>query len=197
MNFFLNITLLVLVLNTSAIQAQDDALKITEQGNIGINTATPSEKLEVNGNIKVVGNINTNGSIQQNGNDLLPKGAIIMWYGTTIPLGWVICDGNNGTPDLRGRFIVGVNGNDYKLKDTGGEKTVTLSVEQMPKHSHVLESESGAHNNEQGWPVGGFKAVYSTDRIGAKSSEPVHPTGGDKPHENRPPYDALYYIMKL
>ena len=60
-----------------------------------------------------------------------------MWWGSvaTIPLGWVLCDGTNNTPDLRDRFIVGA-GNSYSLNNTGGASTVTLTLNQMPSHNH-------------------------------------------------------------
>lgn len=215
------------IVSTTQAQTQtEDALKIDSNGNVGINTSTtPTEKLEVNGNVKAIGNVtatgninattvnattvNATGKVQEKGNDLLPKGAIIMWYGgTTAPAGWAICDGTyNSTyggdlPDLRGRFIVGVgksnNGDTtYALKATGGKEKVQLSQDEMPRHSHVLESYKEANSNDQGWPNHGFKAVYSTDRTGRTSSEPIHPTGENQPHENRPPYYALYYIIKL
>lgn len=51
----------------------------------------------------------------------VPTGGIIMWSGSigAIPAGYVICDGTNGTPDLRDRFIVGA-GNSYSVGNTGG-----------------------------------------------------------------------------
>ena len=41
--------------------------------------------------------------------DIIPKGTIIMWDGdiSTIPEGWIICDGKNGTLDIRNRFVMG------------------------------------------------------------------------------------------
>ena len=46
---------------------------------------------------------------QVQGNSIFVQGMIIMWNSTvaSIPTGFVLCDGNNGTPDLRGRFVVG------------------------------------------------------------------------------------------
>ena len=68
----------------------------------------------------------------------IPSGIICMWSGasTAIPSGWVLCDGNNNTPDLRNRFIVGA-GNSYTVGDTGGSETVALSTSQMPSHTHT------------------------------------------------------------
>lgn len=65
----------------------------------------------------------------------LPKYSIIMWGGPVdqVPDGWHICDGTNGTPNLRDRFIVGA-GNKYKLSDVGGEENVTLTKSNLPNY---------------------------------------------------------------
>lgn len=67
---------------------------------------------------------------------LMPVGSVIMFNGkSAVPAGWAVCDGSNGTPDLRGKFIKGVD----KASDvgkTGGASSVTLSVENLPSHSH-------------------------------------------------------------
>ena len=56
----------------------------------------------------------------------VPNGAIIMWSGTvaTIPDGFSLCDGSNGTPDLRNRFVIGA-GRNYAVGATGGSSTTT------------------------------------------------------------------------
>jgi hypothetical protein len=82
--------------------------------------------------------------------DIIPTGIISLWYGSvaSVPSGWYLCDGNNGTPDLRDRFIVGA-GSTYAVAATGGSASVTpagtisgtvggtsLTEAQMPKHYH-------------------------------------------------------------
>ena len=60
----------------------------------------------------------------------IPTGSIIMWSGSigAIPSGYYLCDGNNGTPDLRDRFVVG-SGNSYAVGNTGGfTSAVTSSI---------------------------------------------------------------------
>lgn len=84
-------------------------------------------------------------------NSALPVGSVIMWYGllANIPTGWQICDGTNGTPDMRDRFPVGA-GTSYALNDTGGANSVTLDVTQIPSHAHTGSSatESIAHTHD-------------------------------------------------
>ena len=59
-------------------------------------------------------------------NNALPSGSIIIWTGSTIPDGWAICNGENGTPDLRNRFLVGA-GSDGALGSTGGNKKISTN----------------------------------------------------------------------
>lgn len=76
----------------------------------------------------------------------VPVGLISMWSGAlrNIPLGWVLCDGQNGTPDLRNRFIVGagLDNNEidliskYRVGSTGGLDKVALTTAQLPAHNH-------------------------------------------------------------
>ena len=70
---------------------------------------------------------------------VMPTGIIVMWNSTaaSIPAGWQLCNGSNGTPDLRDRFIVGA-GSTYAFGDTGGATSVTLTQASMPIHTHVL-----------------------------------------------------------
>lgn len=76
----------------------------------------------------------------------VPSGIICMWSGesTAIPSGWHLCDGEEGTPDLRDRFIVGA-GSTYKVKDTGGEATHKLTTNEMPSHNHGFTGTSHSH----------------------------------------------------
>lgn len=65
---------------------------------------------------------------------------IIMWSGSiaNIPTGWYLCDGSNGTPDLRGKFVLGAGGA-YSVNATGGEETHVLTESEMPSHTHVQD----------------------------------------------------------
>ena len=94
-----------------------------------------------------VPNISGNGS-GLSGIEAFVTGMIILWYGNTgnIPTGFVLCDGNNSTPDLRDRFVVGA-GSGYSPNNTGGSSSVTLSTSQLPSHNHSV-SVSGTTSNK-------------------------------------------------
>lgn len=82
----------------------------------------------------------------QGGGGSIPAGLICMWSGSSfnIPSGWALCNGNNNTPDLRDKFVLGAS--NYTVGATGGEKEVTLTVAQIPSHSHDIGNHS--HNIE-------------------------------------------------
>ena len=122
-------------------------------------------------------------------------GMILMWSGSTtsVPEGWNLCDGTNGTPDLRNRFIVGA-GSSYSVGSKGGSDTVTLTTAQIPSHSHTYFKGSGNKttvNEGSGWGSSNVMSSLSTSDATTGSA------GSGSAHENRPPYYALAYIMKL
>jgi len=127
----------------------------------------------------------------------LPLGTILMWSGAIadIPEGWQLCDGTNGTPDLRDRFIVGA-GNNYSVGDTGGEETHTLTIDEIPSHTHTKPSYNDRlynetdHNDVSKVASGGSAAASS-------ATLEMDFTGGGQAHENRPPYYALCFIMRV
>ena len=67
------------------------------------------------------------------------EGQVVWYYGDIkkIPKGWALCDGENDTPDLRDKFIVG-SGTNFKMEQTGGKDKVTLTESDLPKHSHIF-----------------------------------------------------------
>jgi hypothetical protein len=81
------------------------------------------------------------GKLGGEANTGLPRGSIIMWHGSEIPTGFAICDGTNGTPDLRDRFILGAADGE-EVGDTGGSNSVTLTTDNMPSHGHDLSIDS-------------------------------------------------------
>ena len=126
---------------------------------------------------------------------MVPKGAIIIWSGAVsdIPTGWVLCDGTNGTPDLRDRFVLGA-GHNYSVGATGGENEHILTIDEMPKHSHKYTSPLQGDDNT-GLANGNHynKEAFMHPTIDGENTEI---TGGSQPHNNMPPYYALCYIMK-
>lgn len=137
----------------------------------------------------------------------MPSGSIILWSGhiSNIPEGFALCDGSNGTPDLRSRFVVGagadtgvysagVNGTGigyYKPGDIGGEDRHQLTIAEIPRHNHTTGQSLGSGFSNAGSEYSAFKD--GPWRQGGGSGY----TGGDGDHENRPPFYALAYIFKL
>lgn len=126
---------------------------------------------------------------------------------------WHLCDGTNGTPDLRNRFIYGGNG--MNNGTTGGEASVTLQVANIPAHGHTASmSDSGEHTHMVTTYAGDTYSVNKS-RVSCTGTEEsrgsttttsggrhthsitINNTGGNQPHNNMPPYYVLSYIMKL
>lgn len=109
------------------------------------------------------------------------KGMIIEWYGSiaSIPSGFALCDGNNGTPDLRNRMVIGA-GDTYAVGASGGTLTHTHTVNQ-PGHSHNLDA---------GDVVGAGADMSDTTTL-------VDPAITCTTDNHLNPYHALAYIMKL
>ena len=120
------------------------------------------------------------------------SGMIILWSGNTgnIPTGFVLCDGNNGTPNLTDRFVVGA-GAAYSPGATGGSSSVTLSTSQLPSHNHSFSGSSShshtinnhthtfsASTNNQGSHV--HNLLYNHGAFGG-SSGAVTPRSGNTP----------------
>ena len=183
-----------------------------------ISVATQAEAEAGTDNVKLMTPLRVANALNSIKDSLFPSGGIIMWSGAIndIPVGWALCDGSNGTPDLRDRFIVGA-GRDYSVGNTGGAKSVTLNIDQIPSHYHgsgsLSANTAGSHNHgyecPQSWvsvKSGSDSAAYAgtitndTTRDGSHSHIITGITsskGGGQAHENRPPYYALCFIMKL
>lgn len=122
----------------------------------------------------------------------VPSGCILIWSGTStaVPDGWALCDGNNGTPDLRDRFVLGA-GASYAVRATGGEAAHTLTTSEMPSHTHSISCGTTTPT--------GTSYIPQTYKVAAKSTYTCYTdsSGSGKAHNNMPPYYALCYIMKL
>lgn len=110
----------------------------------------------------------------------IPSGIIFLWHGAivNIPPGYVLCDGNNGTPDLRDKFTVGA-GNLFDPGDTGGSTF----------HAHAFTSDGHSHF----LPPGAVLQAGGNYQAGTDSKTD---TGTTNTANSLPPYHALAYIMK-
>ena len=149
-------------------------------------------------------------------------GLIQLWSGSGVPEGYVLCDGSQvsiaeypelykaigdkyntastkagyiSVPDLRGRFVVGYDpsNQDYNtIGNMGGEALVTLTLDQIPPHSHKITFK------EEKWGDNGNKRPFPNHtRPDSGYTADTQVTGGGSAHENRPPYFVLAYIIKL
>lgn len=118
----------------------------------------------------------------------VPVGAIVIWSGSVdnIPAYWHLCDGTNGTIDLRDKFVLGA-GNGYSVGVTGGEATHTLTIEEMPSHSHSISYQRH----------GGTGQSTSADFSVGNNTKATSTVGGGAAHNNMPPYYALCYIQRI
>ena len=161
----------------------------SESGSV---TATGEYSITVGSDKKLI--VNSSGVKEVKGTAeyyMVPKGGIIIWSGAAnaIPDGWVLCDGTNGTPDLRGRFVLGYDGTTYNAGDSGGEAMHTLTIAEMPSHNHVYYTGKGEDTTQSGYPANAeIGQLYQT--LNTSSA------GGGQPHNNMPPYYTLCYIMK-
>ena len=150
-----------------------------------------------------------------------PVGGIIMWSGSiaAIPTGWALCNGSNGTPDLRNRFVIGAHSDSAGVAystvtgsntQTGGSKdaiavshthTATSSVSD-PGHNHTSFTNgapngvgAGAALTSSSWGNTPGHAVQS-NTTGISVSTTVASAGSSGTNANLPPYYALAFIMK-
>lgn len=160
-------------------------------------------------------------------------GEIRLFAGNFAPNGWMFCDGQllpiseNETlfvligttyggdgqstfalPDLRGRVPIhhgsGPGGSHYVLAETVGSETVTLTVNQIPSHSHSLMANGSPAALLSASPAGNVLArPTSLDayRLGwpgqLMAGQAIAPAGGSQPHDNMQPYLCINFIISL
>jgi len=131
--------------------------------------------------------------------DIEPK-TLRLLNDTTVPAGWLLCDGTASTPDLRGRFIVGYNAADVDydalgVNDDFGEKKHILLSGELAVHSHIEQRLSAGSTGSVLHNLGS-QSLWTTTPIPFEGNVPTADTGNDDPHENRPPYSAQMWIIK-
>jgi len=111
------------------------------------------------------------------------SGMIMLWSGAqnAIPSGWVLCDGNNSTPDLRDRFVIGA-GNSYSVGATGGATTDTINI--------------SSYTSNAAQQTGNVRGVDNHNGTYLAFKTHAHQFSVQATIDTVPPYYALCYIMK-
>ena len=142
----------------------------------------------------------------------IPSGCILLWSGSigSIPVGWYLCNGSNGTPDLRDRFVVGA-GSTYAVDATGGSADAIVvshnhtasssSAVTDPGHVHAIDTRKDAAGGGAGEYLNynvtkTVNTQSATTGITVATTTTVASAGTSGTGANLPPYYALCYIMK-
>lgn len=129
---------------------------------------------------------NFENGIYINGSSIFPVGYIYISTDTKSP-----AELFGGTWErIKDKFLLAA-GDTYVNGTTGGESEVKLTIDQMPRHNHAIEMTSGgvAYQVE--------RVPFGNQSVWGNSNLPIKPTGGDKPHNNMPPYLAVYVWKKV
>ena|ERR1700681_659520 len=123
--------------------------------------------------------------------DQFARGMIVAYYASAgaIPQGWAICDGTNGTPDLRGKYLVGVDALADIGKNVGNEK-----------HNHnvsVRGTTDSARSAPDGWGFDGPDRGKAPQATGLDHTHGFTGAGGTDYSYNAPPSVTVIYLMKL
>jgi hypothetical protein len=194
MKYFENILIIVfviLVIEIIKYQYQKKIIKNIENYNPIMKTKFKATESPTEYSKMIIGN--ANGDLNSIG---FPKGIIVLWSGSieNIPDGWSLCNGVNNTPDLRGRFVLGVNPNSKantnfminELNAKGGNEKALL------KHKHTFGGGKSSYYVGGGgdWKVGGGNFYINLN--GDQMDE-----SGNVTENTLPPYYSLAYIMKI
>ena len=113
-------------------------------------------------------------------------GMILLWSGSisNVPSGWGLCNGANGTPDLRDRFVIGA-GNNFAVNATGGASAVTLLAENLPSHTHSVSvsgsttAADASHSHSLSGSTGAADATHN------HTFGPITSSGQSQSHSHR------------
>ena len=171
--------------------AQGDNVTITKNtSNDTLTIASALTKLRANTGTYVEGSISFTGSggtsVSRSGqtftiaSDLFPSGGIIMWSGSTsnIPSGWVLCNGNNSTPDLRNRFVIGA-GDDFNVGSTGGSRDAVLV-----SHDHTATTSAQSADHTHGGTTDNNNRGHKHDINNLGTQSASHSHSGNSGNQN-------------
>ena len=140
----------------------------------------------------------------------LPTGMVLMYYGSLqeLPACWRLADGERGSPDLVGRFVLGASGapaassagaapRAVPLGTRGGSASVGLLEENLPQHNHADGTHDALVRLSKVWATGGGPDVLTAWQPELMSAKPLKDVGSGAPFSIVPPYVALYYVYRL
>jgi len=208
---------IVAATNTSSVTLNINSIgakSITKNGT----TALTANDLVINSVVEVI----YDGTQFQlvNPANTIPSGVITMWSGSiaNIPASWYLCNGSNGTPDLRNKFIVGAYSDNAGVANTTitGSQTLTGGTADAIVVSHTHTDSGHSHNdaghthvathltNLSGGSTGyeGKTGTYSNIQTGTGYAQiqigyaSISTSGSSGTNQNLPPYYALAFIMK-
>ncbi len=138
----------------------------------------------------------------------LPQGTIQIWAGIIdlIPVGWGICDGTGGKPNLLDKFVKGISTAVTNPGTVGGASSVTITSATIAAHNHTAAAYLHTHTlpGGTGDGNGGIRFTNTGDQDDGQNTGSRDPpnqnviaTGGTGSHDNIPPFFTLAYIIKL
>jgi hypothetical protein len=126
----------------------------------------------------------------------VPSGIVASWSGTvaSIPNGWLLCDGNHGTPNLVDKFIIGAGSSKYPPGSTGGEEKHTLLKSELPNIDLDLPMPIRIHHRSFKGEPGSERALKNTG--GDLYISKISLGGSGQAFNILPTYYALCFIIK-